>query len=102
MSNVLLGLTDAQLMARGRYTSLRSAQRKLQQEAQKRVVTLHDQGRMILRFVEPCDQANLEATFTAMASQTEALGVCITEAAELQVQLDELRPQAWGPTKEME
>lgn len=99
MADTLLGITDQQLIARGKWATLRREVRKQDAIVQKHVVQLHEQGRLILRFIE--DAPNLVAAYDAMDERTRNLAENIAALQELHEQLETLRPDcAWETSKE--
>lgn len=90
---------DEVLICRGKYATLRSDARARMKELHTRMMAITDQARVLLRFDEEADQA--ATVFAAMQRQLEATGECLEALATLQAGLDELRPSAWGDTKEI-
>lgn len=92
--------SDAILIERGKYATLRSEHRKRQRELQERMIAITDQARLLLRFDDAAEQA--EPTYQAMLRQVGETGVCLTALSELQIALNALRPAAWGGKGESE
>ena len=85
---------DATLLARGKYATLGSERRKRMKELRERMAAVTDQARVMLRFDEDAKDAG--PTFEAMQRQMERTGECLTELSALQIEMDALKPDAWG------
>ena len=85
---------DDVLLARGRYATVRSDVRKRTKELHRRMEDITNQARLILRFDEiPAEAASV---YAAMQRQITETGDCLAHLAELEAELNELRPLAWG------
>ena len=94
-------LDDATLIARGRYATLSSERRALMKSLQGDAEALANYARRILRSAETDTDFVLEEIEHAAVRISDAR-TRIKRMAVLNAQRDELRPAAWGTTKETE
>ena len=85
---------DDVLLARGKYATLGSQKRDAMKQLQQQMEAITAQARHILRFDE--DAALALSFYEALQGRVSDTGDTLTRLAELQAELDVLKPLAWS------
>jgi C4-dicarboxylate-specific signal transduction histidine kinase len=86
--------SDEVLIARGKYSTVNAERRERMAELQKRTGRITDQARVLLRYDDNAGESI--AMYEALVSEVKATGACLQRLTEVQAELDELKPAAWG------